>query len=38
VRPLPEGPPQCELSSGGRPRDWWMARDARAGQDEWRPR
>ncbi len=31
VRPLPEGPPKCELNSGGTTARFWMARDARAG-------
>lgn len=34
VRPLPEGPPWCELNSGGAAARLWMARDARAGQDD----
>ena len=34
VRPLPEGPPECELNSGGATGRIWMARDARAGQDD----
>ena len=38
VRPLPEGPPRCELDSGGATARLWMARDARAGQDDRRPR
>ena len=35
VRPLPEGPPWCELNPGGAAARSWMARDARAGQDDW---
>jgi hypothetical protein len=34
VRPLPEGPSRCELNSGGATARLWMARDARAGQDD----